>query len=178
MPFNTQRTSPSPTSRLGGGGLDYITSSTFSAAATVSIDGCFTSGYQNYLLMIEGQASASPTQIRMRMRLSASDNSTANYSVRRQYNGAGTNLTNETSAYICEWYPVDSQAMAVDVINPALAKITGIMSKGMVFVSATNPQDWNMWGLHNVATAFDGFSLFPNTGTMTGTVTVFGYRKA
>jgi hypothetical protein len=30
-------------------------------------------------------------------------------------------------------------------------------------------------GMHNAATSYDGFSILPNSGTMTGTVNIYGY---
>jgi len=66
---------------------------------------------------------------------------------------------------------------SIDVTNPAVATLTGATSVGTVFVSATNPQDWNFWGVHNVGTAYDGITFFPNTGNMTGTISVYGYKK-
>ena len=37
---------------------------------------------------------------------------------------------------------------------------------------------YNLNGLVDVGTAFDGFTVYPSSGTMTGTIYVYGYRKA
>jgi hypothetical protein len=56
----------------GGGSLVFITSTSASAATSVSIDGCFTADYDNYLVVMKGTAAASAThEIRFRFRASA-----------------------------------------------------------------------------------------------------------
>lgn len=160
-----------------GGGFTLITSQSFTASSAVNVNNCFTSAFDNYRVILTGQASASPTAIRLRMRLSGTDNSAATYSTRRQYNGTGSNPdVSATSAGVVEWYPVDTHILTVDVTSPALVRNTGWTANGMTLVTASNPQDWISWGVHATATAFDGFTVFPSTGNMTGSVRVYGYR--
>ena len=61
----------------------------------------------------------------------------------------------------------------IDVFNPNLAKFTTIQGSyiGVTYAGVCG-------GVHQVATAYTGFTLAV-AGTMTGgTITVYGYRKA
>ena len=56
-----------------GGSLVFVTSTSASAVSSVSIDGCFTADYDNYLVVMKGTAAASAThEVRLQYRASAS----------------------------------------------------------------------------------------------------------
>lgn len=175
MPFSTQKTSPSPTSRLGGGGLDYITSSTFTTASTVSVDGCFSSTYDNYRVVVRATGSTTIQSCATRLRVSGTDSSTgyrwyrvdSNSTVGGGGNTAdtGANMVYVNSTYRSSWF--------IDFAFPAVAEITGMSWIGY------RPDDYQSTGscIHTVATAYDGFSIIPASGTITGSLAVYGYRK-
>ena len=72
--------------------------------------------------------------------------------------------TTFTGAIICD----------LTVINPFLAKIT-ILNIG-AFLYSTDAG--NGAGYHSAETSYTGFTLFPQTGTLSGgTITVYGFRK-
>lgn len=177
MPFNTQRTSPSPTSRLGGGGLDYITSSTFSAAAAASVDGCF-ADYLFYRVMIT-LTSASTSTIQWRYRVGGSDNSTANYG--QQIISAldtiisGARATGQTSHRIGN-YENTGTLISLDCAYPNATEYSLLTAQSVD--GATGASMRLNVGRFAATTQFDGFSVYPSTGTLTGSLTVFGYRKA
>lgn len=175
------------TQRLAGGGLDYITSSTFSAASTVSVDGCFTSTYDNYLVIIKLFGSVSGQPVSLRLRVSGADSS-ASYYMSSFYVGYGTTTVtgssdnNATSwgsnggRWIITSASTEYSSAVMSIIAPQLSDKTGMQG---TFVDArTNGSSGAYAGFHNAATQYDGFSLIPASGTITGTVTVFGYRKA
>jgi hypothetical protein len=74
----------------------------------------------------------------------------------------------------------DTQAM-VEIFNPQLAQATGFAVQGIKLEPTTPRAEstvGNAKGVHNAATAYDGFSLVPATGNITGTYTLYGYAKA
>ena len=73
-----------PTSVAGSGVSVSATGKvTFTAATTVSVNGCFTSSYDNYLIVMRMKASSGNPNIQVRMRASGSDATGSNYT--RQY---------------------------------------------------------------------------------------------
>jgi hypothetical protein len=163
---------------MGGGGLTFITSATASAAATLSVNGCFTSAYNAYRIIYAGTGSAATQDLNIRMRASAADDTTANYS-RQSVSFASTTvtagiLTAQTTTRIAV-SDTTQTALTADIIQPAAASPTIIYSTSSY--SATGPVLYNHVAVHNVSSSFDGFTLYPASGTITGTVRVYGYQN-
>lgn len=162
-----------------GAGLQFITSQDFSAVSSVNINNCFTSTYDNYLLHLRGTKSEGTAAVDFRLRVSGSDDSGSNY-VRRYITsgGAGTSVTagenTITTGVIC--IPGASSPFAIGadavILGPNLVSQTLVRSLSfpsyMVF-DATR---------HTQSTAYDGITLLTSTGTMTGTVRIYGYRNS
>jgi hypothetical protein len=167
------------------GGLVHIATESFSAVSAVNINDCFTSTYANYKIMCTITAASVDNQnVSFRYRASGTDNSSANYSTGGvlgissnvseavyQLNGTShTQMTNTTTT------ANRSVGFTMDVISPQLAAITAGIVNGIGFTSVTFGRFFVT--THNVASAFDGFSFFANTGTITGTVRVYGYLNS
>lgn len=60
-------------------GLTYITGNTFSAVASVTIDGCFTSSYTNYLVIVEKLTGTASDDFQMQLRYSGTTQSAGYY---------------------------------------------------------------------------------------------------
>jgi hypothetical protein len=172
---NTWYSSP-----LGGGGLTFITSSAFSAVASVSVNSCFTSAYDNYRVVVNVVSSAN-VDLQMRMRVAAADHSAAgyyyaHYGIRTDTAAAVNKNGNNANQWVLStpWTGYYNH-VAMDVLSPALTRATGftLSSSGVSTADAT----WSGGGILNTSTAYDGFSLFPSSGTITGTVRVYGYQN-
>jgi hypothetical protein len=165
----------------GGGMALVIAETAFTGAATVPVNNCFTSTYTNYKLVLN--VTVASGSIGIKMRLSGTDSSTSYYWVNYDMysSNAGISSTavgqNVTSMLVAG---DDTQAM-VEIFNPQLAQATGFAVQG-VKLEPTTPRAestvGNAKGVHNVATAYDGFTLVPATGNITGTYTLYGYAKA
>lgn len=158
-------------------GLVFIQSGTFSAAASVNVNTCFSSTYDNYRILVR-VTGTSPVngQVRYRMRSATTDNTTANYNSQRLYaqstSVGGSAESNQTSGIIGPWNTALS-FFATDMFSPFLAANTGYQT-----VSIYNETHIDNWaGAHKVASSFDGFTMFPDSGTITGEVWVYGYAK-
>jgi len=161
-------------------GLSLITSATVSAASSVSIDSCFSALYTVYELVWVGTQSAQ-SLIRCRLRSGGTDNTTTNY----RYSGfyvyiASTGYSLMTRANndpfgIVGNANVDPNLIEISVANPFQTAKTVIMSDS----SSADP-DINrtiVGTAFNGTTSFDGFTILPASGTITGTLWVYG-RKA
>jgi hypothetical protein len=62
-----------------------------------------------------------------------------------------------------------------DINAPGIAEAT--MFSGWQY-DPSNTDGGYWWGAHTTATAYDGFSIFPASGTITGTLRVYGYTDA
>lgn len=162
-------------------GLAFVTSATFTAATTVSINSCFTSTYDNYVVTVNLSAgSGAGGNYYAKLRLSGTDSS-ASYA----YNTLTTNGTTVSSATLngqTTGFPTDSNDQSrpaqtqFTLMSPAVGVYTWFASNA--FSSNAGGQGVKINnGYHAVATAYDGLTL-NWTGSATGTVRVYGMRNS
>jgi hypothetical protein len=169
---------PSTVSVTGGSGSISATGVvSFSGASSVSINGCFTSTYDDYLILMDSVHSATITDVNFRMRLSGTDNTATEYSTQIT-NSETTNVTaartsKATSSVITRTTTGRAITQLV-VFNPATTNFTQILSDLSFY---PNLAVVKYAGLHEVATAYDSMTFIITTGTMTGTISVYGYNK-
>lgn len=171
-----------PTSVAVGSGTGSANAAgfvTFSGASSVSLNGVFSSTYDNYRILLQG-SSSTPADLAVRMRLSGTDNTTSNYQ-HQQIVGSSTSISgsrtiNGTSARVGEIYQSPSISIcSIDFFNPAIAVHTsffsnsGLQSNTSIAISVEH-------NAHGVATAYDGVTFIPSSGTITGTIGVYGYK--
>lgn len=167
-----------------GGGLAFITSQSFSAASAVNVNNCFTSAYENYRIVGLITPSAAGN-ITMRMRLSGTDNSGATaYDIASfaAMSNALSEMVVGTATSAGHLVRSDASVDAyIDytVFRPAVAvntKMAGTSVGAKSGAAGTTAQLTAM--NHQVATAYDGFSILPASGTLTGNIRVYGYRNS
>jgi len=170
-------------------GLTFITSSTFSAVSSVSVNNCFTSTYDNYRITLTFTAASTDLNVRLRLRASGSDNSTSNYDSQLLY-VTGTTVTgqqNTGTSGNTQWglfggfesdQPTASHMIA-DIVGPQLTSYTKLSGTAVVLGTADGfTYNMLLGNMFKATTAFDGFSLLTSTGTISGTVRVYGYRNS
>lgn len=166
-----------------GAGMDLISKTDFSAVSSVSVNGCFTSAYENYRIVATiTTGTVNEADVKLRFRTSGTDSSTGYYYggwVSTSANSTGTSYqSNGTETAIAQTSTVSNEANygTADIYRPALAVQTGyhISTAGNTSVAYLR----TLSGGHWVSTAYDGFTLYPTSGTMTGTVRVYGYRNS
>jgi hypothetical protein len=168
----------------GTGSVDATGNVTFSGASSISLNGCFTSVYDNYKIIVDTTASSASSDLSFKFRLSGSD-------LTNTYYGAFIGLTHANAAV--NW----------TINNGAAAKITEMVSytKRVGFVTLevngpflTNSKNatWNTMGVSTAGStglagtgavsydtttnASDGISFIRSSGTFTGTIRVYGYK--
>ena len=163
--------------------LTFITSATASAASSLSVNNCFTTTYANYLLLgnIFGSVT-SATVLNMRFRVATTDDTSANYfnvSTSNTNLGGPTRIfqTAQTSGQIGSTSTGTGYFQAT-AMNPQVAAQTEVQTNWTNLAAAVvNSQGNGSTGILTT-TQFDGFTLLPATGTITGTVRVYGYSNS
>lgn len=165
---------------LANSGLVYIGAYNASAA-TLFIDGCFTSTYTNYFITFQSTSVTTTGSFMFKLRASGTANST-NYAYGGlQYytntNAANAQNASDTSVLFSAASGTSYTYNTIQLSTPAVAQPTPIM---IDFVSwYSNFAGGSIRGYHNVSTAYDGFQITSNTGaTITGTLRVYGVRQA
>jgi hypothetical protein len=163
----------------GGGDFVHIATASPSAQGTINIDNCFTSTYQSYRILIFGTTSAA-AYLLMRMRAASTDDSTSNYSEQSSSvsasSASGARRTGQTSCR-AGYGNTGTTLVAMDIFDPFAASATHYITNGQ-YGGATGVQFQSYTGLHNVATSYDGLTIFTDTGTFTGTIRVYGYANS
>jgi hypothetical protein len=168
------------TPAAAGGGFVLIQApTTFSGVSSQSINSVFTSTYTNYKIVITlTSASAPGNTVSLRMRASGTD-TTTNYVGQRIY---GTNTTVGASRNVSGtnyWYTggetSDSSPIEISIFNPQTSTKTQFLGQGWSNSGSTALQ--LSGGTQTDSTQFDGFTLFSDVGTITGTLSIYGLAK-
>jgi hypothetical protein len=159
--------------------LVKITKTTIgSGVSTVSLDNVFTSTYSNYRVVIQWeQCSATGPTINFRLRVGGTDNSGATAYQPRGYGNTTSLATFGSAGSAFALGRIDSTDQSftlMEIIAPASARATNFTVNHF---NTNNNYMWQYGATHNVTTAYDGFTVYPSSGTLTsGTITVYGYK--
>lgn len=168
-----------------GAGLQFITSQDFSAVSSVSVNNCFTSTYDVYKLFVNLSAqSATATNVSIRMRTAGSDNSSSNY----YFNGTEVATSSATTVgtsrsigtgtrFIAGSYVANPGGYDITFIGPFLTQKTMLLSHS-VAVGDTDMMTRTLAGLMTVTTSYESFTLYPDSGTISGSLRVYGLRNS
>ena len=160
------------------GGLQLITTQTFSAVSSVSINNCFTSTYDNYMIQARMIGSADQISLNFRLRSAGSDATGNNYAeqslVAAGATVVGARDTVKSSSVIFQT-GASYSGWEMACYGPQLADRTAYATKSAWNFEGSRFQDYV--GSHSLQTAYDGFTMFLGSGTMTGKVRVYGYKN-
>ena len=169
----------------GGGSLVYVGGTSFSASSSQSLNNVFTSTYKNYLVVTNIDSSSTNLNIFYRMRASGTDSSASYYS-NRLYNdlsAGGTSFGGQSVSNGANWHIQDANGsnafgFTFNIFNPQEAKHTTFQagSSGSQY-GAVYYQSFT-GGVHAVATAYDGITIFPSSGTITGSIRIYGIANS
>lgn len=165
---------------LANSGLTYVTSTTLSAASTISVNNCFSSTYDNYKIVLTDISPSNTVDVRFNFATGGTINTTGNYWMANTFiSGTSISVNEETSqnSFRCVFSQGGSTAVAwMDVVNPFGTANTYVWLNNVGY--ATTIINRSFVGFFNAATSFDGFKLVVASGTVSAKVNVFGYRKA
>lgn len=170
----------SPTSvtvASGTGSVTALGTVTYSGVSSVSLNGIFTSAYPHYRIIVQHELTAN-TGINLRLRASGTDNSSSVYNNTHAYWGTagnGANIINNSTLF-GGLFGHAIQRGAYEVYNPQLPSRTGMTFFGMAENTTAQTEQHTSSAMFKANNQFDGFSLFPTSGTMSGVLEVYGYR--
>jgi len=169
-PTSVAKTGASSTATINAGG-----SVTFALCATLSLNGVFTSTYDNYIIDIRCVDDGTK-QLRIRMRLAGTDNSTASSYVDQRLRASSTSVSGtRTTANIANIFDnsaTQRSGLQLFMYGPGLAQPTAgrTVTAGGTSSAEISDHAWT----HNQSTAYDGCSLIMASGTFSGLVKVYG----
>ena len=162
-------------------GLVKIVDQSFTAVSTFSVNNCFSSTYASYLLVGKIAGSAGNIALRFRYRASGTDYTTTNYysgGFRTRVNGTTATWNDSAADYSVFTYLAGStlNSIAVNISDPYIAAQSA--HHGTVTGSdATTQFAAVMGGYLDTTSLYDGFTLYTSSGTMTGTIRIYGYQN-
>ena len=166
------------------GGLVHLNTTTWSGVSA-TIDTVFNSTYTHYKIIASATASTGgAAEIITRLRVGGVSATASNYSSARNGYNFSTGVINadvaNAAGYWFLWRTNGSASIgggftgSMDISYPAVATPTWIAG-----TSVDGAYQASAGGYHNVSTAYDGIIFTHNGGgTVTGTVSIFGYAKS
>jgi len=160
-------------------GLVKVDSTTFANSANPFINGCFTSLYDHYRILVSVATSINNTDVRLRVR--SGTNTTQSGTIYDRFGFTfGTSIANSTStgltsAILLTGYSGNDVSNAViDFFNPNKTTYKNMMIQGW---NANSGQLYFFNNRLSSLTQMTGLELIADAGTMTGTIRVYGYRN-
>ena len=170
-------------SAVGNSGLVYVSTTSLSAFST-NITGCFTSAYTNYRVVFSYVGStANAVYIRFLVGTTVQTGNILSSNFGTAQSAPATIVGSSRSdqyAQISTAYTIYPATASLDFFSPQAVGYTSYIGFGQLGVSSSDSYGVNLYGRNIATTQIDGFELTTATGasTLTGTVTVYGYRKA
>lgn len=153
---------------------------TFNAVTSLSLNGVFSADFDNYVITWSSAVSNGTPGLFARLRTSGTDASGTNYT--QQYilaSSATVSAARTTSATsFAVAYPDNTLAangVTMHFYGPFLVQPTAHRSIDQNSVSSARLID--IANTHSLSTSYDGITLFPGIGDMTGKLTVMGVRS-
>ena len=171
---------------LANSGLTYITSGSLSTATT-SFVGCFTSAYDNYRIVLSSLSCSADGDIYWCGLVGSTPSISADYSfaflglradnVQQNASNAASTLAYTGFTAVGSVGGLIVGSLSMDIYGPKLAQRTFATHNAMGY----NAGFYGRQGAShfNLTTQFDGIQFKTGAApTMTGTVTIYGYRKS
>jgi hypothetical protein len=165
---------------LANSGLVFVAETTFSGAANPFINGCFSSDYQNYRVLIDANASANASLL---LRVRSGTNTPESGAVYDRYGfrvlaGAFASLVsaNQVDMFINGMNTGnDKISVSMDIFAPNQATHTRAIVQSLDPIGTLSCPAYRI----ETTTAYTGIECFASGGaTLTGTMRVYGYRQA
>jgi hypothetical protein len=163
---------------VGVGGATLLVNQTFSSGSTVQINNVFSSFYNDYLFIISNVKTSSASFCQMRLSLSGTPATAAEYRINQIYWSSAT-LNGvqqlETGFKIADSNTTDigSGNSVFTLTNPGRALPTS-----QHFSLYSDPNATIGAGVHRLSTAYDGVTLLTGNTFTSGQIRVYGYRNA
>lgn len=173
-----------PTSIANSGGSASLSGGlvSFTGVTTVSLNGVFSSTYDNYRIII-GNTASTGANLLIRLRASGTDNSSANYAWSGTYTSSTSAAYNgETGPGSTSWAVGYSESgmqcnTIIDVCSPFATNQAIYFANNLRMSGSVSSENKRSGGM-TVTTSYDGLTLFAASGTITGSIRVYGYKNS
>ena len=161
------------------GGLTLVnTTSITNGVSSVSLNNVFSSTYKNYRVLINWlEGSTSLVTVNLRLRASGTDNTGAFAYQPRGWKNTGGTLAGHGSAGSSIALGVISGANPITTMDVMLPQVSTAQTGFVIdHYEGYNNDAWGFLATHTQTVAYDGFTVYPASGTFTGgTIYVYGY---
>lgn len=151
---------------------------TFSGTSSISLNSIFSSKFENYKIIWKSNGTTD-SGTSMRFRTTGTDNTTAVYNFHLAYWGATGvgNIITSNASTIGGIFGHAYQNADIQIFRPNLAEHTGLTWYGVARSTVNNTEQHTSSAIFKNTTVFDGITFYPGSGTQSGTLQVYGYRK-
>jgi hypothetical protein len=163
---------------VAAGGLTLINTTTITnGVSSVSLNNVFSSSYNNYRVIINWlEGSVTTATVSLRLRVSGTDNTGAFAYQPRGWKNTGGTLAGFGTAGSSIPLNVITGADPITIMDVTLPFVTRQTNFIIDSFEGNNNDAWGFGATHNQAVSYDGFTVFPSSGTFTGgTIYVYGY---
>jgi hypothetical protein len=163
------------------GALTYVGGASFSGSSSQSLNNIFTSTYENYFIALNITSKSVTSYTNFRLRASGSDNTTSNYQTIASYAQVNAGTAGDSKLPNGTAYQLNDAGDLMQtfyIMNPQTAQNTVLLGTQTVFKIASDFYSGRVSGYFNATTSFDGLTVFPTSGTMTGTIRVYGIANS
>jgi hypothetical protein len=167
----------------GSGSVDATGNVTFSGVSSISLNGSFNSTYDNYRIMFQVDSTSGNPNISFRMRASTTDESGNNYAYSGIKTAAGGSvlldaIVGTSSNKLVENYSGYPSHISggLDLFNPFNTVTTKYTFNSYGNSTLGAYSGFTYYGAHSQTISYNGITFLPSTGTMNGTVRVYGYN--
>ena len=160
----------------GTGSADALGTVTFSGVSSLSLNSFITSNYDKYKIYLDCTASTL-LQVYFRFRTGSTDKATEYYGAGYKSNYAGTVGSNQAKNNGTEGW-VTQAGSSGNYVDFDLYKASATRAAIKGLASDQNDAQVVMFAYWNngLTSSVDGFTIYPSTGTISGTLRIYGYN--
>jgi hypothetical protein len=180
LKVNSGATAPEWGAASAASALTLVRSQAFTTSSSVDLSDIFSTTYDNYLILGSYTPSAG-ADLNFRFRVAGADNSTSNYSHQNLIVDNTTVTAGRAASGTSGVFGTGSASVrtsfATTMFNPFLTETknyvthTAVRPSGTIFTVNTS-------GGFNASTSFTGMTLLPSSGTVTGTIRIYGIANS
>jgi hypothetical protein len=165
-------------------GLTLVNTTTFTTTSTVQVNNCFSSSYNNYRVLLTLTAASANGGITLQYSVSGTPSAAsyygAGFAIFSSAVSGSIGQVNTGSLTINDVSSTNPSfpANSIDIYSPNIATNTIMTNLAFGETSVNGIKATYQGGLHLIATAYDGLTIKPASGTISGTIRIYGYKNS
>jgi hypothetical protein len=158
-------------------GMVLLNTTSFSAVASQSFNNVFSATYKDYVIVGNLAQSVATANLTIRLRVGGTDNTTSDYAHGTIISATTGTVTSTITSSANLWTVSENRGVANRNIfwkigNPFESSVTELSG-----TLGVNRFPHINSAIFNASTSFDGFSIFPSTGNITGQIKILGVSE-